>query len=459
MSVGTRSRAALASLGVLGLALAAAVSPAHAAGGTPATPTQPFNGHKNCSADAAHPTFLSAAGGLEVEAIPGTIGATDSPLATLKFQAWPVEDPAQVTTVTRTNAALRYETIGTFPTTALTDGETYAWQAQTVIGNSASDWSVTCYVTIDNTRPSAPTITSSNYPQETASQGGVPAEFTLDAGGDTDVSGFEYSWSQHLPDPVATEGPYGVPQVSDPYADTDHFVRANAPGGTAELTLVPPGSGPQTLWIKSLDRAFNRSDVTGYEIWTSWAGPTLTRDVASPEFGDVVTFTLEPDAGLQAISPIVSYTVDVTGTNEAKQEEVAAGADGTAKVTLTLDGPFSAGLNVTSKSANGWISDEVSWTTHYDSTTTITSDVYPTSDSGGGVGVPGTFTFTPKVKNVVSYTYSFTGEPAVTVPADGGGTATIEWSPSTEDFYDLVVYATVESGARTDGSIYTFMVE
>lgn len=58
MSFGARSRAVLASVGTLGLALAAAVSPASAADATPVTPTQLFNGNQSCSTDSDRPTYL-----------------------------------------------------------------------------------------------------------------------------------------------------------------------------------------------------------------------------------------------------------------------------------------------------------------------------------------------------------------------------------------------------------------
>jgi hypothetical protein len=63
------------------------------------------------------------------------------------------------------------------------------------------------------------------------------------------------------------------------------------------------------------------------------------------------------------------------------------------------------------------------------------------------------------VKDVVSYTYTFDdGEPEVTVPADADHTASVEWAPTTEGWYDLTVYATTRSGIRLAPYDYYFTV-
>ncbi|MGW5477037.1 hypothetical protein [Streptomyces sp. NPDC004008] len=461
MPFGARPRAVLASLGTLGLALAVA-SPASAAGGTPTTPTQLFNGNRSCSTDADRPTFVRAGTGLVVEGVPATTDTTDNSSVSVQYQVWPVTDPTQITTVTRDHAAPGFEAPGQLPSDALTDGQTYAWRAQTVAGGAASDWSAPCYVAIDNTHPAnAPTVSSPNYPPDTWNPGGEPVRFTLNANGVGDVTGFEYSWQPDLPVIGTSIGDHGIPQPVDPYTDPSYFTRADAPGGSATLSLVPPtGSGPMTLWVRSLDRAYNVSAITSYSFLVSSTAPTVTSDVPSPEFGKPATFTFRPNAALQSTSPVVSYSVHTVGSPDGdKTVDVEAAADGTAKVKLTLDGLYGESLSVTSKSANGWVSDAGSWSTGYDTTPTVASDVYPENGSGGGVGVPGAFTFTPKAKGVVSYTYSFNGEPEVTVAAGAHHTARVDWTPTSDGPVDLTVYATTRSGLRTAPYYYSFTVQ
>ncbi|QJS99243.1 hypothetical protein G9272_02030 [Streptomyces asoensis] len=461
MSFGTRSRAVLVFLGTLGLALAAA-SPSIAADRTPTVPTDLFNGRQSCSTDADRPTYLWAGTGLGVEGIPGTTDTTDNSLVTAQYRVWPVVDPNSITTATRPHALPGIEAPATLSAAALTDGQTYAWQAQTVADGTASDWSAACYVTIDNTRPATtPTFSSANYQQDVPNPGGAPAKFTLSADGDDDVTGFEYAWLLPLPIvDIANIGDHGIPQFVDPYSKPTSFMRADAPGGSATVSLVPPsGSGPKTLWVRSLDRAFNGSEITSYMFFVSPTVPSVTPAVSSPEFGEPTEFTLRPAPGLQSTNPVVSYSVrTIGGQIYGKPVEVAADTDGTAKVTVVLDGIYGEALEVTGKSGDGWVSDTGRWSSTYDTTPTVVSDIYPENGSGGGVGVPGSFTFTPKVKDVVSYTYSVNGDPEATVTAGDDHSATIDWTPASDGFYDLQVYATTSSGVQLAPYDYYFTV-
>ncbi|MFD9514673.1 hypothetical protein [Streptomyces mirabilis] len=463
MSLGARSRAVLASLGTLGLclSLAAAVSPASAAGGTPTTPTQLFNGNRSCSTDADRPTYLWAGNNVVVEGVPRTTDTTDNSPVTVRYQVWPVTDPSQTRTVTHDRATPGFEATSLLPNEMLADGQTYAWRAQTVAGGAASDWSVPCYVTIDDTLPaSTPTISSPNYPPNQWNQGGDPVKFTLNANGTDDVAGFQCSWTGSLESIVLADiGDHGIPQPRDPYADPGHFIRADATGGSATVDLVPPYGGAVTLWVRSLDRALNPSEATSYRFYVSPTPPTITPADPSPAFGDTTTFTLRPDAALQSKSPVVSYSVHtINGRDGDRTFDVPAAAGGTATTELTMDGITGEHVEVTSKSADGWVSDPASWDIDYDTTPTVASDVYPENGSGGGVGVPGTFTFTPKVKGIASYTYSFNTEPEVTVAAGADGTANIDWAPSSDGSYDLQVYATTRSGIQLATYDYSFAV-
>ena len=461
ISPGRRVRAALVPLGAFVLALVAA-SPAIAAGGAPTTPTELFNGYKNCSTDANAPTYLWSGDGVVIEGVPQDTDSADNLQLTAQYQVWPVADPTQVTTLSRTLVPTGDEGAVSVSSDSLTDGQTYAWQAQTVAGSAASAWSAPCYFTVDDTAPSkAPTVTSANYPQGGWDQGGAPVQFSFDANGVSDVAGFEFGWEASLPVPVtATIGAYGIPQPVDPYADPTHFVRADTLGGSATVSLVPPsGSGPMTLYVISLDQAVNESAQASYAFYVSSTGPTITPKVAAPAFDKPTSFTLTPNAGLEAASRVVSYSVEVIGGPSQQTVDVKAKADGTAQVKLTLNGAYGSNVMVSSTSADGWVSDAASWSTgSVDTTPTVSSDVYAENGTSGGTGVPGTFTFAPKVKNVASYTYSFNSDPEVTVKARGKGVATIKWTPSASGYYDLEVYATTKDGLVLAPYDYIFFV-
>ncbi len=304
------TRTALAALGAVGLALAAA-APAAAANGTPITPTELFNGYQACSTDANTPAFVGRDSlGVLLEGIPDVTDPVAGDPVTEQFRLWPVSDPSQITSVTHDHALAGNENSGRIPQGDLTDGATYAWQGETLVGGAASDWSGTCYFTYDTSRPADPVITSSGYPENQTDPGGDPVDFTLGAGGANGFTGYQFSCQQRTAqEPVVMIGHHGIPQPEDPYTDTQSAIRADALGGTATLHLVPPSNGPITLYARSLDRAGNVSNTVSYSFFLKTTAPTVMPEGGTPHFGDHTTFDLTPDAGAQANSPVLSYTV------------------------------------------------------------------------------------------------------------------------------------------------------
>lgn len=459
MSTGGRSRATVVSLATLGLGLALA-SPATAAT-APSTPIDLFNGYRHCSTDVNSPAYLSNLGGVIIE---GLSPATDAPptYLTEQFQVWSEDDPTQATTYSDQYARPGDEASVRVPESDLTDGRTYAWRAQAVGTDGASGWSDTCYFRVDATRPSnAPTITSANYHEGEWNQGGAPVQFTFDASGVDDVEGYVFSWSGTSGFPVigATLGEHGIPEPEDPYSHPDIFVRASALGGPATVNLIPPAgeSFSLTLTVASLDRSYNRSPAATYNFYVNSTEPTIEQSTPDLEFDEPAKFLLRPEPGLQAASPVTGYTVRFSGQTD-KTIDVKASADGTAHVRLKLDGTLYNDLTVTSKSADGWVSESAYWNHTFDTTPTVGSDAYPENQSAGGVGVPGTFTFSPKVKHIVSYTYSLNYGPEVTVNAGLGHAAKVTLTPDQSGFNDLQVYATTADGLRLQPYDYYFTV-
>lgn len=106
-----------------------------------------------------------------------------------------------------------------------------------------------------------PTVTSREYPEDDDWHGGVgvPGTFTFGPGG-----------------PCDARNTYGT-------CDIDHYlygwsdgsmtsVAANALGGTATVRLSPPGDGPRTLHVQSVDRAGHRTTATKHHITRVRAG-------------------------------------------------------------------------------------------------------------------------------------------------------------------------------------------
>jgi hypothetical protein len=233
---------------------------------------------------------------------------------------------------------------------------------------------------------------------------------------------------------------------------------ASSLGGSATLDLIPPnGSGYQRLNVVSFDRAFNPSAEAEYDISVKPNAPTVTLRGALPNFGTPTTFRLQPDPALQAQSPVTSYEVTVVGGNSGQQTlTVPAAVDGTAHVDITIDSTLGEWLDVSSKSADGWISAQ----NHLpiNTTPTVKSDVYLENGSSGGVGVTGTFTFSPPVNGVASYSYSFDYGSTQTTVVAHGGRARICWTPTASGQYDIEVYATLKDGTQLTPYDYFFSV-
>ncbi|MFG1678460.1 hypothetical protein [Micromonospora sp. NPDC049282] len=79
----------------------------------------------------------------------------------------------------------------------------------------------------------------------------------------------------------------------------------------------------------------------------------------------------------------------------------------------------------------------------------------------GGVGVPGTFTFSPPAGwlDVAAYRYSFGDDELTEVAADGDGRASVTWTPAAGGYVTLTVYAVKGDGTVSDyANWYSFEV-
>jgi RHS repeat-associated protein len=145
-------------------------------------------------------------------------------------------------------------TAGTWkPSTALAEGA-YTWQARAFDGKDFSAWSTAKALTVDTHAPATTTVTSSDFPANTAS--GTP-----DANGDFS----------------------GVFTFTPPTSDVGSVVW-NLDGGTVHThaTTGSPVSdtvtfraGPHTLGVRTKDKAGNTSALTSY-VFTAGSGAALS---------------------------------------------------------------------------------------------------------------------------------------------------------------------------------------
>jgi RHS repeat-associated protein len=150
----------------------------------------------------------------------------------------------------------------TVPSGAFVEGGTYAWRVRGRDGAEADAWSRWCEFTVDTVAPSAsPTVSSTAYPAgQWAGAAGTTGSFTLGAAGVADVAAYEYGLDTNPPNQV---------------------VNAAAPGANVTLPLTPAADGPHTLYVRTRDRAGNRSPLRAYAF--SVGGGALT----GPRTGDI----------------------------------------------------------------------------------------------------------------------------------------------------------------------------
>ena len=422
----------------------------------PQKPVELFNDGRACATSHPYPYLGNA--NPQLEAIFSDVDAADFRL-TGDFAIWPVNDPSARTEF---SASVGNGVEGGTPVPAtLTDGATYAWQARGDDGTDTSAWSKTCYFHVDTTVPSAPTVTSANYPENVQTPGGQVPTFTLSANGAPDVVGYQFSWQQVLPViGGCTIGAKGIPQCPDPL-DRPDVVRADKLGGSATLTAMPPQpAGLVRLWVRSIDRASNVSNEYMYQFFIGATYPTVTLSPQTPQYGVPLTLTFAPNPALAGIG-VDSYTYEIDRAVPGTPHTIAAGSDGTASVTVSLSGGANW-ITVTSHSPNGWVSQSNSIYEYIDDSPTVTSDVYPDTSidptaTGGGVGVPGVFTFTSKAP-AQSFTYSIDYAPGVTIPVGANNTAQITYTPDTSGYHEIDVYATSADGTVSSTYYYGFVV-
>ncbi|WP_432109813.1 FG-GAP repeat domain-containing protein [Streptomyces sp. AA1529] len=131
----------------------------------------------------------------------------------------------------------------------------FSWKVRAYDGRAYSGWNTPkgdpgCRFVLDPDRPSTPPgVSSSTFPDGSdgwpATTGEVRTEgpFTLSAGGVDDVTAYEH-WTDSKPDPVKVDAP--------------------SAGADATVELTPTWAGPQHLYVRSIDKAGNRSDTRTY---------------------------------------------------------------------------------------------------------------------------------------------------------------------------------------------------
>ena len=392
----------------------------------PSVPTKLTNGSQPCATHEPLP-YVS-------DVFEATFGATFSDpdqgdnILFPEFAIWPVGHPDQTQTFGRRTAGNGVPITVSLQAGSLGDGGVYAWHTRTGDTTDTSPWSPTCLIHVDSTAPAVPGVSSPDYPPNALAPGGVSGRFTFTPNGSADVASYAYSWDGTM----------------------DHAVKPQRLGGAVTITLVPPPGPYDTLSVRTFDRAGNGSGIIRYSFNVDQTWPTVNV-AGTPTIGSPYTVRLAPGPH---VTHVVSYTYTL---NDGPGTTVKAAVDGTA--TITLVGQSGQNwLRVTSLSRNGWVSSQGQYYTYLDSSPLVTSDVYPDGGTGGGVSVPGTFTFTSRLPKTTSFTYAFDWGAEQTLSAAADGTATVAWTPDTSGWHTLAVYAMAADGSVSDTTYYSITV-
>ncbi|MFI6239152.1 hypothetical protein ACIBEF_04660 [Micromonospora sp. NPDC050795] len=405
-----------------------------------------YNGGLPCTQLTPYPRIGGFAGILE--AVGSDADEYDERAVKTEVVIWPKANPDARQVFTGEHGLTGRANRVDLPEGTLADGKTYVWQARVTDGADYSPWSKKCFFTHDRTAPVEPTITSANYPQDSTGEAGptgVSPVFTFSGNGDKDVAGFEYSWRSLGGHGCSASGEYGQLECTHPL-DQSGSVRANTPGGAATVTIDLIGSGPQQLSVRTIDLAGNVSETVEYRTLVPRVEPEVRVETGTPEWGQEILLKFVPAPGVTGVR---DYEVTLDG---GTPETLDAQEEGTAFFSFVATNPNGHHLTVRSRSDNGFVSPEGNWSTSFYPGPGVKSDVYSSPDGSavGGVGIEGTFTFSPPPgwTDTTAYQYSFNGAEPTEVPADANGRATITWTPTATGYMDLTVYA-----VRGDGTI------
>lgn len=222
-----------------------------------------------------------------------------------------------------------------------------------------------------------------------------------------------YNTPPETPAPTAVTFGAGCMAFPEPYPPSD-YIATTTPTLTAKLT-------------DSDQLQTSPQPVSGRFEWRALGGDKLGEELSRPGY-----------SGEWACAHVPEGQLADGGTYEwrVRAEDGIATSEWTAWQKFTVD------------------------TTRPDREPGVTSAEYPEGEFSGGVGVQGTFSFTPEgVTDIVAYQYGFTGSPhGGPVPAGSDGSLTITFTPDRSGPFTLDVVSIDRAGNRSPERSYLFFV-
>ncbi|RZU74911.1 hypothetical protein EV384_3403 [Micromonospora kangleipakensis] len=258
--------------------------------------------------------------------------ATDRDSATVRlaFEVWTLDESTRLGEIVQPSVPVDTWTAADVAAGwGLTSASSYKWRVQASDGGLSSPWSSWCEFTIDT---SAPTITSSTYPEnQYAGSPGTPGSFTFGPAQRPDVTGYQFALDSSNP-------------------DTDVI----AAGGSATVTVTPASSGAHVLYVRSRDSSGVLSATVAYHFGV---GTGTTDGEPDPSLDQpYVDTSPQPEATAQAVvcdnrgkkwfewsNKVASQTV-----THARRLENFTGSDMTLTRSVTRKQTITASLSYTS---------------------------------------------------------------------------------------------------------------
>ncbi|MBW6439247.1 hypothetical protein KZ829_36545 [Actinoplanes hulinensis] len=366
-----------------------------------------------CGKPEKHPT---AGNWMRVQATVTDADPNDHPQ--IVYAYWPVNRPDQ----------RKESSSPSLDLSGLEDGTVVAWTAQGRDYDDAGPWGRTCYFTVDTVAPAtSPVVSSKKYPSEDypgTGGPGVPGTFVFDAAGDVDTVGFDWT----LMDNSLLQS-----------------VTPNHPGGRAKITVTPGTWGPGRLQVAARDAAGNRGPWVQYRYQVRNTAP-----FAEIEMNGV---------GLTSHITLTSQAAEVTGFGYAVDggpETRVPAVDRQGKGDLVFTGTGYRTVLSRAYAGNRMIGSN-SVQLHVTDAPKVTSAEFDWPNDPVE-GVAGSFTFTPRTTNVVSYLYGFGDGTQHSVDAGADGTAALTWTPQKSGYFTITVYSVDAAGNRSQAAQESFSV-
>jgi hypothetical protein len=223
----------------------------------------------------------------------------------------------------------------------------------------------------------------------------------------------------------------------------------------ARATVVPDHAGENTIVAQAVYADGTRSPARTHTFTIS-SGPIVSWNGDTMMLGDTATFTARPALGG---TTSYRYTFDSYFPDDATQT-VPANPDGTATLPYLLTSPGYHVLEIASLGSDGTLSDFRIYEFIVSDPTVFVNGYYTDYTPRGGIGVPGSISFTSNMASqVVKFVYQVNGGPEQSVPKPPESTtASTTITPARNGANVLTVRSLMTDGRYSPTTTYEFLV-